>query len=445
MINNAAFGTLHGGDTVNIPFKTGGYRSYSMNKVGTINEGSYIVVLWASTAFITPDLGLKQANNIDSCFWVKTIGMVMNDNIDVAFTTYANTGYSQHMYFLNCTYRGMNGFFQSVAPTLSIPNFNGDTTQCFKDWTWDHVRWDSLVGANSGNTALWLGKIAQNQYWLRPTIVDCYFGHYSSSGGPANYLQITNCYNLVAARDTFDQLGMDVPLYVGHAAVIFIQEAKFDISNCVFGDDNFGTDIRIFGVADLLVTGFMGKSHVYNNITRKKKKYAFVENRDTPADTTTLSPWIRIRPCPDIIGNTFYSPAVGVGQTPYGTALVEEYKRLLDTIILKNNVIAGPPRDSSFTISLTMYSGSGGPYGGQWDSASNKVFQTWAPAGIADSILYKPTKTGQLYGTGVTPPSYITSDFYGIPRPLSGRTDIGFAQFIDFIGPIRVGVRIVAQ
>jgi hypothetical protein len=82
---------------------------------------------------------------------------------------------------------------------------------------------------------------------------------------------------------------------------------------------------------------------------------------------------------------------------------------------------------------------------GYYDTASNQRVQLWVNSGLQDSTYYKPLRGGILSNKGVTPPAYITTDYYGNPRILNGFTDIGAVELLDFIGPIPRGCRLVAQ
>src|SRR5579872_6048046 len=82
-VTNANIGaTLHGGDTVFILPKSGGYRSFSFSGIGSINEGSYIVIFWEPGAFITPSSSNLFANSMDNSNWVEICNVVMQDHID---------------------------------------------------------------------------------------------------------------------------------------------------------------------------------------------------------------------------------------------------------------------------------------------------------------------------------------------------------------------------
>lgn len=435
-VTNANIGaTLAAGDIVDIPFKAGGYRSFSFSGIGSTSMlvTDTIRIVFQGGAFITPG-GPNFANSMDASYHIKIENWIMNDNIDVAFTSYASTNYSWYITFFNCTFRGMNGFFPSSPQSFSLPAFSGDTTKCFKNWAWINCTWDSLVGANSGNTALWIGGIQTNQVWLNPLIKNCRMAHYSSSGGPSCYVNGLNCYNLVMINDTLEQLGMNVINPSGHAASCILQDAWITITGCYFGKDNFGTDIRIFMNADLPnVPGYQGRSRIYNNLIVDKRKYAFVESRSTYGDTITL-PYTRRRASPEISNNTMYNMAVGAGLNPpsaYKTA-AGEYYDTNDSVAMWNNVLTGL-RDTTPTVPdgplLVTFSGSGGL--GFQDTASNILSLAWSTSGLADSLSFYPALNGPAYNSGIATKAYITTDYHGIARPTLFRQPFGLNHGVD--------------
>ncbi len=436
-VTNANIGaTLHGGDTVFILPKTGGYRSFSFSGIGAINEGSYIVIYWMPGAFITPSASNLFANSIDNSNWVEIVNGVMQDHIDAAFFSYANTGYSQHIWFNKWNGRGSNGFFPGSPQSFTLPAFNNDSTRCFKDWTFT-LHMDSLDGANSGSTCVLFGDIVNNQVWLNPSFVNCYFGHYSSASGPAGYINAANCYNLQSVpfmyNDTIDHLGI-VTNPSGHAAAVFLRDWLGNISHCRWGTDNFGTCVRIFQNADLAYwsSAYAGVNKIYDNLFIDSRKYCFVESRSTFSDTSVIHS--RRRRCPDVMKNTLYNMGIGVGLSPpsaYKAGLLEYYDNPDSIVGHGNNCFMC--RDSVFTPQygplLFTFSGTGpAPYN---DTAGNNLGQTWAKGYMGDSILFRPILNSFIYNSVPSLPAYITTDFYNNAVPTLARPSFGLNTGID--------------
>jgi hypothetical protein len=458
-ITNATVGfTLHGGDTVYIPPKSGGYRSFSFSGIGAINEGSYIVILFEIGTFITPSSSNLFANSMDNSNWVEVVNGIMQDHIDPAMSSYANTGYSQHIWWNNWNGRGSNGFFPGSPQSFTLPAFNNDSTRCFKDWTFT-LHMDSLDGGNSGSTCVLFGDIINNQVWINPSFINCYFGHYSSASGPAGYINAANSYNLQSIpfmyNDTIESLGV-VANPNGHAAAVFLRDWLGNISHCRWGKDNFCTCVRIFQNADLAYwsAAYTGTNKVYDNISFDTRKYCFVESRSTFSDTSVIHS--RRRPGPHADKNTIYNMGIGTGLSPpsaYKAGLYEIYDT--DSIFFHGNDLM-MCRDSVFTAAdgpfLWTYSGTGPP--AFFDSAGNNIGQTWALGYLADSVSFFPKLNSFIYNAVPLSsfPAWITNDFYSKPVPTVGRSSFGINSGIDMgavqlpltnvIGPIPVGVRI---
>src|SRR5882757_3080598 len=302
LLNTSNYPTVTANDTIFIPAKSGGYRSFSMAGINSGTAGQYIVVYWQTGAFITPTVSTIQANSINNIFGVKVVGFTMNDHIDPAFTSYSSGQFSKYVWFDSCTFIGMNGFFPSAPLTLSTPDFTGDTTNCFYMWHWSRCIFDSLVGGNSGNSAIRIGGIAKNQTWIHAEIDHCWFGDYSSLLNPASYIAAFNTYGLYIHDDSLWNLGKNVASPVGHTQSILTQMCYFEIYNCYFGPNNFGNCIRNLGTGDIPAMfvifaqwsiGYNGRSRIYNCIDAYSRKYPFLETRTDPGDTATLSPWVR--------------------------------------------------------------------------------------------------------------------------------------------------------
>lgn len=432
-ITNATFGTLHGGDTVFIPVKSGGYRSFSFSGIGTVSEGSYIVIYWQAGSFVTPNTSSpRNANIMDNSNWVKVQGWVDNDQIDVAWFQYQNTGYSHHIYFQDCVFMGMNGFFGSFDQSGTLPNYTGgnDTTNCFYYWTWDNCRFDSLVGGNSGNTALWIGAIAKNQTWVHAEIKNCYFGHYSSASAPACYIAAANVWGLYIHHNQFEQLGKNGPVWVGHAAQIFLRAWYGEIHHNKHFGANLGNCIRnyggcghVYGMTLPTTMGWSvnydGRSRVYDNIDSGSLKYPYMETDYNTANATTLG-YYQPRTGPEvwfITGKSLFLDATGDAYVP---SISDCYEN--DTVFVKGSLLTGPI-DTNWTacgigthgLGCNLFINAGNGPITKWDTAYNSFSQYAYTTGI-DSITLKPFSGGFVTRRVTSYPSYITTDFYDRPR-----------------------------
>lgn len=442
VINRTNYPTLHAGDTIFIPVRSGGYRSFVMNNINSGTRGWDIVIWWVPGAYITPNTSSPiGVNNIDSVYGVKVYGMVMNDNIDLAFGSYSNGHYSQYVWFDSCTYRGMNGFFYPSPVTLTTPNFTGDTTNCFYMFRWSRCSFDSLVGGNSGGTAIYFGGINKNQTWIHVEIDHCHFGDYSSLSNPSSYIQARNTYGLYIHDDSLWNLGNNLSAS-GHAAQIFLETCYYEIYNCYFAPNSLGNCIRSFGAADIpsmfntfsqWSVGYNGRSRVYNCIDRDTRKYPFYETRTTPSDTTTLSPYIRVRTSAEV----WYISTIRLAALNYSASVVDCYE--LDTLFLKGSYECGPSDTvwgaCTSTTCVKLITTPNGAVA-KWDTAGNRFINFASQIGLADSTttLYPLYGAGQLYNFGPSPPAYITKDYYGNPRSRSGQSpgvDIGAVQALS--------------
>ena len=466
LINRTNYPSLLPGDTIFIPAKSGGYRSQAYANIycGIIapTQQQLIHVIWQSGAYITPSTSSLQANSIDSVYGLEIRGCNQNDHIDPFFWSYSATGYLKYVLFNRDTIRGTNGFFGSFNPTLSLPAFTGDSTNCFYKVEWRGCMWDSVIGANSGETALQIGTVtsAKNQFWIYPTVDSCTFANYSSSANPASYLHLECCFGMRIFNDSFATLGMNGPVWVGHAAQIYSVACQLFIYNCVFGPGNWGDEWRNIGCGQIkgwntVPTGVgnpNGRSAMYMCKIFRKEKYPGIETRTDPTDTGTLSPYYQFRTCPELWNLTGFRFAAGVANSYYNTSLVDAYG--LDSVFLKNSTLSGPLEDTTWNFC----SGQGcnalitNPNGAitVWDTISNRFDSSFALSGLGDTANFFPSLNGKLYNKGVAVPSYIAKSFNGLILPVGGRNgtgiDIGaMALFGSYIGPITIGAKIVTH
>jgi hypothetical protein len=426
LINDVVFGNLNAGDTVFIPIKSGGYRSYSIVNADSGSDGGYIVVYWRPGAFITPSCN-NFLDYITNSRGVKTVGLEKQNNCDQWRS--GTTGYSSYIWFDSLNMRGSNGF--GLLPTGSLPNYNGTMATAMHHWKWTNCVFDSLAGSNSGGVAISLGTFPINRYefWFDCEISNCSFSNYSSLASPANYIAAFNCYNTLIDRCTFTTLGNpSVTNPAGHASVINAYAFHGTISNCFFGSYNFGNDIRIRST-DMPSAGaaYTGRTRVFNCITKNKRKYAFLEAQE-PDTTGYGGGYVRRRTAPEVWHITCYNMAVGAGgNNPYQTAIVDDY--LTDTVTVKNSILT-MIRDTTWGTGLGpfIFAQSTGNITFK-DTAGTRLVQLWPNSGIADSVNFYPSAPGILYNTGATPPAYITTDIYENPRTGGGAADIGAAEY----------------
>lgn len=449
LINRTNYPLLTAMDTVFILPKSGGYRSRSLANLNSHDPNHPIFIIWMPGAFITPNTsGPLFANSIDSIYGVTEVGFTMNDNIDVAFSSYGATGYIKYFLAVNDTLRGMNGWFPSGALTLTLPAFTGDSTNCFYNNAWINCDFDSSVGANSGQTGIWIGSVtsAKNQFWVGTRIINTTFRHYSSSANPASYVHAECSFGMIFDHDSTCDLGMSVVNPVGHAAQFLMIACQFFIHDCVFGPANFGDEIRNFGAGVIPqwftgTPGTTGRSEVYMDFVFRKRKYPFLETRTDPGgDETTLSPFYKARTGPIVYNITAFEMAMGVGNMFYNSSIIDCYE--LDTVYLKNSFICGPT-DTVWTAcnsqgcNAIITTPAGSPT--KWDTASLQFNQTYAASGLGDSILgsFRPKLKGILYNQGVAVPLNITMDLRGTAVPTVGRPVFGLSTGMD-IGAVQL-------
>lgn len=422
-ITNAVFGTLLAGDIVNIPFKSGGYRSFGFS--GLRASSDTIHINWQPGAEITPG-GPNFANAMDNNSHVQVQGMVMDSSIDVAFFQYASTAYSDYITFRKCTFIAMNGFFNSSNPTFSLPAFNNDTTRTFKNFTWINCRFVGEVGTNSGQSAIWIGSIATNQVWLNPAFIGCYFGHYSSASNPSNYLHVQNAYGMILQYDTFADLGFD-PNPSGHASDNYFESVLFTASFCVFLR-NFGNSFRVLGNADLKAfVNYQGTSLIYNCLQDSSRKYAFVEQYDITTDSTTLN-FIRARRPATLEHITVFNPGSGVGLTPASAYKCGLFEMLGNDSVIFHNCLVTGSLDTAVnpTTGPFLYTFSGSGSVAYFDTSHNSKTASIATPGI-NPTTFVPTVGGLLQGKGIVV-SGQTVDMNG--NPWNGLPDIGAFAYV---------------
>jgi hypothetical protein len=429
LINRTNYPTLTANDTVFIPAKTNGWRSFTPKNLNSGAPNQYICIYWQTGAYIAPTVSTIGANSLDSLYGVKIYGFTMNDHIDPAFVSFSNGHFSKYVWFDSCIFRGMNGFFPSIPLTLTTPNFTGDTSNCFYMWRFSRCNWDSLVGANSGNCALRFGGIALNNFWLHVEIDNCSYGDYSSKNNPASYIQAYNTYGLYIHDDIFYNLGV-VDQTVGHTQCIWTEMCYFEIYNCWFGSNNLGDCIRNMGGADipsmagLFATwsvAYNGRSRVYNCVDVNSRKYPFLETRTDPGDTATLSPYVRMRTNPEVWFISGKSLFICLpGNLPYVNSIIDCYST--DTAFVKGSYATGPI-DTVWNVcgagsthegcNLFIHQGSN-PIA-VYDTAFNSFTEFAKNTGI-DSNTLQPIAGGFITRRVTSWPSYITDDYYHVAR-----------------------------
>lgn len=425
---------LANGDTIFIPVRSGGYRSFSLYRVRGNNSYNSIVIYWNSGAYITRNTGgALNANAMDSCVGVSIYGMNMSGSVDMImrlgkddygpYSTYQN-GYSSYITWDHCTFNYSAGM--GLNYWTGWPDYAGDTTKMMHHWKWSYCSFDTSFGAAGGGgptVAIGIGYINTYGYWRDVEISNCTFDHYYSIvSGPSVYINCNNTWGIDIHHNTFQNMG-GVVSPVGHGVLI-----NYDIAGSVFvhhnifGPNNFGNDVRGKNAGLLGYTKYDSVCRFYNNISYDKRKYPILENqRVVDGDSTTLAPYVHRRKGTAIWNNTIYN----ISRDSYIAVIYDCY--LTDSLEVKNNVLV-MIRDSTWASSnVRVFSPSNGAVAFV-DTAKNKLVELWPNAGLSDSTTFTPTTTGILYNAGTTVPAYITTDFYGNPRS-NGAPDIGAVEY----------------
>lgn len=420
-----AFGDLNCGDTVFIPVRSGGYRSYSIQNVSSGTEGCYIVVYWQPGAYRTPSGSNNLADIIDNANGVKTVGMEATGHVDQ--WRHGTTAYSSNIWFDSCDFSGSNGFGPVV--TGALPNFAGDTTNTFRRWKWTNCNFVGAYDNNGGKAAIIMGGslngTLQTRYnfWFRPEIANCTFGkYYSVSNLPSVYIQAWKIIGGSFHDLTMDSLGM-VTNPTGHASLINAYAFQGDVYN-IRGKGNFGNIVRgKFADYPSLGSEFTGRSRIWNWIIYDQRKYPLVEAQAT--DTTGFGGgYVRPRTAPEVWSITYHRAGVGAGNSAYHAAIVDTY---LDSVSVKNSVL--------IEVKDTTWGGAWGPniYASSGstvtykDTSNNRLIQNWSNTIFSDSTNYTPASGGILHNTGLTNPVYRASDALGRSVPI-GLPDIGAVE-----------------
>ena len=425
--DGGVFGNLTAGDTVFIPIRTGGYRSYSITNCNSGTPGSYVVVYWRPGAYRTPSSSNNFADFVTNSSGVKTVGMEAESHVDQ--WRMGTTGYNNYIWFDSCSFNASNGFGPIYTGAMTI--FNGNIANSMHHWKWTYCTFIGLQGTNSGGVGVKMGgnfPLTRYSFWFDTEVSNCTFGNYSSSAQPSNFISAFNCYNTIIRNNTFYNLGVAANP-VGHASVINAYAFHGQIYNNIFGDFNFGNPVRgKFADCPSMGAAYTGLTKIYNNLIKNQRKYPGFEVQAT--DTTGYSNGGVVRArndsTPLFWNNTAYNLAVGVGNSPYIAALIDDY--LSSAVVTAKNNVWVLLRDSTCspnTLAQGIIAASGTSI--TYDTASNRYnCTTWT--GFADSTLFTPSVGGMLYNTGTTLPSWLTTDIYGNAR--TGTPDIGAVEYV---------------
>lgn len=488
-INRTNYPSLHGGDTVKILPKFGGYRSRYLQKLnaGAVpnpqNPATYITVYWVPNgqgwsypAYIFPSAASEQANGLDSVYGVHEVNMKMNDHVDPENFNFAGTGYVQYYWVDQDTCRGCSGWLPELLPTsLSLPIFQGgsDSAHCFYKDSISNSYFDSVgtPGTFDGLTTLWLGSIPtnnqsswnKNQIWVDFGISNTFFGDNPSTHNPACFIHAMGVFDLTITNCVFKGLGGGTGVYTGHAACMYLRGTSFSITRCHF-QVNFGNPIRNVGAG--WIPGWptrIRRSTLANNIDSFPLKYPFYETqRDTIGDSVYMPGYVPVA-SPYIYNNTFARPAMGAGHQYYNCSTAEVYAvaGTSDTLSLFNNIQYGPVTDTANNVCtgqgcnafVTFPNGAIAHI----DSGGNIWSQslTFSGTGYADSINFYPKLNGLLYNNGISNSVVVSGiDLHGTSYPVPSRKSQGLNTGIDigavmlpnsFVGPIPYGSKIITH
>lgn len=425
-----AFGNLNAGDTVFIPVRSGGYRSYSITNVNSGTPGSFIIVYWQPGAYITPSASNLFADILDNAFYVRTIGLKKEGHKD-AFR-HGTTAHSHGLEWIGCDFTNSNGF--GPVFTGALPNFDGTLAKSFYAWKFENCDFDSLLAGGSGGCAIQTGgnfnafPPARYNFWFNLTITNCRFKNFSSSGagGTSNFLQIWNSYGTTITNNTYENLGV-VANPTGHAALINWYSSHGIIANNTAGPNNFGNVVRgKFADCPTMGAAYTGLTKIYNNVTKNQRKYPVFEVQAN--DTTGFGGgYARSRndSTPLFYNNTAYNLAVGVGNSPYIAAMIDDYLQNA-RVTAKNNVFI-MVRDTTCSPNIWVQGiVAASATGITYDTASNRFSCSWV--GFADSTVFTPSAGGILNNTGVAVPAWLTTDIAGNPRSQGSNPDIGAVE-----------------
>lgn len=472
-LTNGTF-PVNANDTVFIPLRGGGYRSYSMNNFGRVNMGGYAHVIWQTGAFITPNAGGNLfANTMDSVNWIHIYGENMSHHTDPLMFTYQSTAHSHYIWWDSITINSMPGMFGSGPPSSSIPAFTGsatDTINMFWGWKFTKIMADSIGGVSSGGlTVIWMGDLDARQVWGNTEIAYSHFNYLPSQVAGASAIHAQLSFMLRIHNDTVNNIGV-VAFPTGHAAAGFFQGCQVEAWDNYF-TRNFSNCFRTISSATIpgmdnlfsrIDPTYDEVSRFWNTILDSGRKYPMYE---TQMDTIGLTEfaWLRIKRSARYWESTFYRGGMGAGgHGPYNVSTMDFYRvsYTVDTLELHNCVEVGPPTDTTATVCngtacvalITIPNGAPSRY----DTSGNQFYQlmTFATSGLLDTTKFYPKNgSGILYNNGVAVPSWLTADYYGQPIPAVGRpafarntgVDVGAVQAQPAFVSIPYGSKIITH
>lgn len=471
---------LQPGDRIQIQARTGGYDLFRLDTlVGGFNN--WIVIEFLTGAYLNQQSSGSFNNHATACSWIKIVGNAVQYKGAGYRTSYNNlydaaneitmlkrpeallrfrgngTRYPQGIWFDSISCRGSNLFVNDFTGGAA---YAGDTANALAYWKITNCIFDSSYNMTGFAAALGFGDVfnlSNNCFWRDVDVQHNTFANYPSPGGPppepSNFIIGAVCFNFDISYNKFINNGV-VQYPGGHTASVNLAISKFNFHHN-YGNFNFGDDVR-HSPADLWGnggSGYLGLSRVYNNISMNKRKYGGYESRYILADIDidsvpgVLLPWVRQRPGAEVWNNTNAYPSTGYGMTPdfgspsepygfyAGSACNYDFYRA-DSVVAHNNCLidlrGNNGRDTAWSSSYVQIVdfALAGPYG-LVDTSGNMRVQLWTAAGIPDSTgatAFTPFNTGPLRNAGVTPPVWLTDDFYGNPRSTDGGTSIGAVQ-----------------